>query len=565
MKRSIRSVLVWGLVTAVVSLVMIREADARIALTEDLEISGSLFHFGEFRYGGKQGPEVYALFTNEGAVLTGFPFSNQDKYANVNAFRTELTLEALYKGIPHFTPVIKLRPYFDAAFEWEQKPDEIERFWESNFHDGNLNDRWDPLVREAFVDIAFHPLFIRAGRQLITWGRSDGVVVLDFVNPNNLRNPLTFEQERFRIPTWMLNTVYDFSDMPWVPGGIQKELQVIWNMHYVPTRFPGFTPQEEGLHPWTVNVVDFANQVINTSNFLFEQTNFFDNYTYNRGDSFFEQSEVFVRWFGRIGEGLGEPLRDFTYSIHYGHVFNDIPIYQLNDRIDAGLAIDIAGPRTPTSGGIDFVKKRYDFVGASFDKALMFLPGQFEGTVLRAEGAFNFANFFYDPDLENRRHDNITYLIGLDQYLYLAPRSVFETPWFVSFQFWQDWILDRPIRGEFTNLDSPACALQPGCGKRGYIDIGAFNLFNGLRQQQRSVLTLFMFNDFLPGKTLHVELFGLQELEQQGTWFRALVGYSFTTALSARLGTNQVWGPRDTFFGQFKKNDHFFTEVKYTF
>jgi hypothetical protein len=538
--------------------------EARKEVAENLEISGTFFQFSEFRYQGKGGPEPFDLATDDPAVrLSGAPFSNQDKYRNVNAFRFEMLIEAVYKGIPHITPVVKLRPFWDGMFTWEDKSfNNLGRYWESNIASGYNEDRWDPLVREAYADINFGRLFVRAGRQLVTWGRSDGVVVLDVVNPNNFRNPLTFEQERFRIPLWMLNFNYDFGDFEWIPG-ISKELQVILNLDYQPSRFPGFTAREEGQHPYTLNVVDFADQVIRASEAVFEQDTFFDNYQYN-DRNFEDQLETFVRWQGRVGPGTG-PFSDFTYSLHFANLLYRIPFYKLKDRIDAGFAIQIAGPRVGDQGGIDFETRRYNLVGASFDKALEFLPGQFSGTVLRGEAAYKFGDSVYDPDLENHREDTVTYLIGLDQYLYLAPRWLIETPWFTSFQFWQDWITAGPNQGQFTKLGSVACQLQAGCGRRGYVDIGEWNLFNGLREQQRSILTLFMFNDFLPGKVLHVELFGLQEIEQQGTWFRGVVGYNFMTNLSARLGYNALWGLRDSFFGQFKNNDNVFTEVKVTF
>jgi hypothetical protein len=541
-------------------------ASARREIAEDFEISGTLFHFGEYRYQDHGGPRVFDLATDDPTVrVSGLPSSNQDRYRTVNAARFELLIEAVYTGIPNVTPVVKLRPFWDGMFAWENKSyTNLGRYWESNFTNGYSQDRWDPLVREAYVDINFHPLFIRAGRQLVTWGRSDGVVVLDVVNPNNFRNPLTFEQERFRIPLWMLNFNYDLGGIDWLPG-LQKELQVIWNLKYQPSRFPGFNSREEGQHPWTLNVVDFADQVIRTSEVVFEQDTFFDNYAYNKDRDFLDESEVFVRWQGRVGPGLGGPLGDFTYSLHYAHLNYRIPFYKLNERIDAGFAIQIAGPRTETTGGIDFETRHYDLVGVSFDKALVGLPGQLSGTVLRTEAAYAFGNSVYDPDLQNRREDTTTYLIGLDQYLYIGPRWLFETPWFTSFQFWQDWIMDSPNAGAFTKLGSVSCQNQLGCGRKGYVDIGEFDLFSGLRQQQRSVVTLFMFNDFLPGKTLHTELFGLHELENQGTWFRGVVGYSFVTNVSARVGYNALWGVRDSFFGQFKENDHFFTEVKLTF
>jgi hypothetical protein len=332
-------------------------------------------------------------------------------------------------------------------------------------------------------------------------------------------------------------------------------------MEYLPSRFAGFEPGENGQHPWNFNVIDLANQVVQASRNLFSESNFYSN-EYDDGD-FWKNSEVFVRWRGRTGTDLG-PLSDMTYSFHYGHLYNDLPFYELKTRIDAGLPFDIAGPRA-AGGGIDFEKRRYDLVGFSFDKALMFLPGQFEGTVLRGEIGYSIGDSYYEPDFNLKHSNAVTTLIGLDQYLYLSPRSWVETPWFVSFQVWHDYITRGPGDGEFLNEGSVSCDLQPGCGDRGYVTAGAYNIFNGLRDQDRTVFTLYMFNDFLPGKTLRVELFGLHELNDGGSWFRGVIGYNFNSWASMRVGTNLVWGARDGFFGEFEKNDSIFTELKFTF
>lgn len=540
-------------------------AAARIEIG-DLEISGQLFNYTEYRLGGERGPETMRLFVAPGTALSpadlGTP-SHGNKYSTISAMRTELLMEIVYSGIPHFTPVLKLRPYYDAMFDINSKSSDIARFWETNVRDG-LNDNWDPLVREAFVDVNFHPLFIRAGRQIVTWGRSDGVVVLDVVTPRNFRNPLTFEQERFMIPQWMVNTKLDLSSHDWIPGGIQKELQILWNIEYLPARFPGFQAQEEGRHPWTLNVVDFANQVIRVSETLYGESNFFDDDAWSKG-SIADRSELFARWRGRTGSGLG-PISDMTYSFHYGYLYEDVPFYELGDRVDAGFAIDIAAPRA-AGGGIDFGRHRYQLAGFSFDKALMALPGQLEGLVLRGEFAYGFGKQFYEPDFGLVESNTMTFLVGLDQYLYLTPRSWIKTPWFVSLQYWHDRILREPGPGEFTNLGSVPCQATPDCGDTGYLIGGGTSLFNGLRDQSRNVVTLFMFNDFLPGKTLHVEFFGLHEFgsRQRASWLRGVVGYNFNSHLSARLGINAVWGERTAFFGQFEKNDSIFTELKYTF
>lgn len=532
----------------------------------NFEISGELFVYSEGRWGSKDGPEEFSLAVAPGVSLgpaaLGTP-SNGDKYDILNALRTELSLEIVYTGIPNITPVVKLRPYYDAMFDINDKSSAIASNWDTNMR-GNMHDRWDPLVREAFLDLNFSPLFIRAGRQIITWGRSDGVTVLDVVTPRNFRNPLTFEQERFMIPQWMIDTKYNLSDIEWIPGGIQKELQVIWNLEYTPSRFPGFRPEEEGRHPWTLGVVDFADQVINVSAGLFNEPNFFGRNAWDEGD-LWDKSEVFVRWMARTGDGLG-PFSDMTYSFHYANLHERIPFYDLGERIDAGFAINIAGPRA-AGGGIDFNRHRYELVGLSFDKALMFLPGPLEGAVLRGEVAYNFGNQFYEPDLALVESNNLTTLIGLDQYLYIGPKSFIQTPWFVSFQYWRDEIFRDAGPGQFTNLGSVACAAQPMCGRTGYIIGGASNVFNGLRDEDRNVVTLFMFNDFLPGKTVHVELFALHELgsDQRATWFRGLVGYNWSSEFSTRLGINLIGGKQDSFFGQFKRNDSLFVEMKYTF
>jgi len=537
----------------------------------NLEVSGEIFSIAEIRLSGRDsGPREFSLAVAPGLFLGpgDFPATkgtpNRDRYDTLTMWRTELLLEFSYHGIGHVTPVLKLRPYWDAMFAINDKNDSVSDFWETNMRSG-LNDEWDPLIREAYLDFSYDSLFVRAGRQIVTWGRSDGVTVLDVVTPRNFRNPLTFEQERFMIPQWMINTKLDLTSYEWIPGGISKELQVVWNIDYMPSRFPGFSQQEEGQHPWTLAVVDFADQIINVSEGLFGESNFFDHDKWDEGDVW-DKSEVFVRWQARTGLDAGW-FSDMTYSFHYAYLYEDLPLYELQNRIDAGFAFNIAGPRTGFGGGIDFDRNRYQLAGASFDKALMWLPGQFQGTVMRGELVYNFGQKFYEPDLNTVETNSITFLTGFDQYLYIGPRSWFETPWFTSFQYWRDEILRDPGVGQFTNIGSVACNAQPGCGNKGYIIGGESNAFNGLRNRTRNVFTLFMFNDFLPGKTLHVELFGLHELggRQQSTWVRGVVGYAFDSHITGRVGINVVNGKGDAFFGEFKHNDSMFFELKYTF
>ena len=588
-KSSRRSTVAVLVAAVIIMLVWSAGTSARMEFG-NLEISGEVFILAEGQWNSGKGdgpsefslnPGVPGLFLDPSQIgpppSNGTP--NRDRFNHLTAFRTEVLIEAVYRGIPHVTPVLKLRPFYDAMFDINGKNKSISKYWETNFRN-NMQEDSDPLVREAYLDLAFHPLFIRAGRQIATWGRSDGVTVLDVVTPRNFRNPLTFEQERFMIPQWMINMRLDLTRQEWLPGGIQKELQIIWNLDYKPASFPGFHQEEEGQHPWTLAVVEFANQVINVSDTLYpavfgsapgDDGPFFDGDEWDDGNAI-DKSEVFVRWRAKTGDDVG-PLSDMTYSIHYAYLFEDIPFYELHNRLDFGFAFPFAGPRdgvpgVPNSfGGIDFDRHRYQLVGFSFDKALMWLPGQFKGTVMRGELAYNIGNQYYEPDLGLVETNQLQTLIGLDQYLYIGPHGLFKTPWFTSFQWWRDEILRDPGPGKLTRLTFASCSYQPHCGREGYIIGGASNAFNGLRQRTRDVLTLFMFNDFLPGKTLRVEFFGLYEFGgwQNSGWMRGVVGYSINNRLSTRVGINVLQGRKDAFFGEFKQVSSAFMEVKFTF
>ena len=543
----------------------------------NLEVSGEIFVLAEGQWNsGSNDTSEFELEVAPGGPLFNpssfgvtptYGTPNRNRFDSVTALRTEVLIEMVYRGIPHITPVVKLRPFYDAMFDINNKTGRASEAWETNVR-GGLNDRWDPLVREAYLDLNFHPVFVRAGRQITTWGRSDGVTVLDVVTPRNFRNPLTFEQERFMIPQWMLNFKFDLSRLDWLPGGIQKELQVIWNLDYRPAYFPGINNKEEGSHPWTLGVVDFANQIVNLSEGLFPAESgfgeFFNGDAYRDGDAF-DKSEVFVRWKGRTGDDMG-PLSDMTYSFHYAYLFEDVPFYELRGRTDFGFAFPFAHARS-AGGGIDLDRHRYQLVGFSFDKALMFLPGQFQGTVIRGEMAYNIGNKYYEADFATHEANQLQTLIGLDQYLYIGPKSFIKTPWFTSFQWWRDEILRDPGPGVVTRLTGAACAAQPHCGREGYVIGGQGNMFVGMRKRTRDVLTLFMFNDFLPGKTLHVELFGLHELGgwQRSTWMRGVLGYSFKSRFTGRVGINVIQGQKEAFFGQFKKTSSAFMEMKFTF
>jgi hypothetical protein len=89
---------------------------------------------------------------------------------------------------------------------------------------GNYGDPGDPSevpfrVNEAYFNFTKGPLFVRLGRQSISWGESDTIGLLDANNPFNLTLaiPGVFQDiDEARIPLWTLRTTYGLFDT-WGP------------------------------------------------------------------------------------------------------------------------------------------------------------------------------------------------------------------------------------------------------------------------------------------------------------------------------------------------------------
>jgi uncharacterized protein DUF1302 len=67
---------------------------------------------------------------------------------------------------------------------------------------------------EIYVNLKEGPLYLRIGRQNLSWGETDGLRLLDVINPVDNFFGLTFDEDldEKRIPLWMLRALYDLPD-----------------------------------------------------------------------------------------------------------------------------------------------------------------------------------------------------------------------------------------------------------------------------------------------------------------------------------------------------------------
>jgi hypothetical protein len=99
----------------------------------------------------------------------------------------------------------------------EKYPGQFARHAEFEFESARRRIKealWQLRLYEAYINLTKGPLFLRIGRQNLSWGETDGFRLLDQINPldNNFGGFLTSLDER-RIPLNMLRAQWSFGDI----------------------------------------------------------------------------------------------------------------------------------------------------------------------------------------------------------------------------------------------------------------------------------------------------------------------------------------------------------------
>lgn len=487
--------------------------------------------------------------------------------------RNELKIELRYdghtannKGDVRVDFYAQLRPFYDSVYDMNiggmSENDSLRERWRTNFtEEGN---RRDPLLRELYFDLSGGDFRARVGRQIVSWGKSDGVFMLDVVNPFNLRNPFKFEEEDTKIPLWMLNFEKRI--------GTDSTIQFLWSPFYQRAESPGYRVQdtEGGLtnllsggasgaesrnHAFGFGVLDFVNEFYQFEDFArsgFTSNGVSGNFPirYDDPDNVIKDSVVGLRW-GGVAGNLNYTLNYlYTWSIAEGDFSNT------GNFIDGTVSSVIRKP------------KRMHVVGASWDYPLNNLPGPFRGTVWRGETAFFLGDLLVNADptsIKNLSPEKVNrhgLMMGFDQNFTLdlfpsISRAYIDPIWFLSIQYWQDYVIDadhskNPFYDSGAGTPSWAAFGTPAYQEKGQRD--AF----------KSQITVSLSKDLLPFDVLHTEWFVLYGIQAKDAWFRGKLRYEVTDDLNVAVGYNKFLGGKFDPIGQFKDSDHVFLELRYS-
>ncbi|MDJ0867974.1 MAG: hypothetical protein QNK03_17850 [Myxococcota bacterium] len=147
---------------------------------------------------------------SEWALETGSGTSQKLELVILPELRAELPASL------RLTAIGRLRTdAYDRVERGSERPQETSKI----SHRRIIGDRTDIELREFFLDADLGPVFLRLGKQQVVWGETDGLKLLDVVNPQDFREFILPDFEDSRIPLWTVNAE--------IPLG-EALLQLIW-------------------------------------------------------------------------------------------------------------------------------------------------------------------------------------------------------------------------------------------------------------------------------------------------------------------------------------------------
>jgi len=248
-------------------------------------------------------------------------------------------------------------------------------------HETELEEdvRSEGELREFYVDLTGEKYKLRLGRQQVVWGKTDGLRLLDLINPQDFREFILDDFIDSRVPLWMARgDIYVGDDT----------LQLLLIPDYRPNEIadPGDRFEPAYLKAMRAIPIPYAEE--------------------DEPGGTVEDSEYGLRYNGFAA--------GWDYSLNYFNSWDDNPLYF----------------KDAATGGLICRYRRYAMAGGSFSNA-------FGSFVLRGELAYNKGKYFVtnDPaDIDGQaKKDELKGAFGLDYTV---------GDWLISGQVFESYILD---------------------------------------------------------------------------------------------------------------------------
>ncbi len=132
--------------------------------------------------------------------------------------------------------LLKGRAYYEGVYDYG--PSEFQDLPDDNWVKDIDEFKWDVDLWEGYIDISRGPLFLRLGKQNLSWGETDVFRLLDNINPlDNTFGGIFEDLDDRRLPLTMARGNYNFGRVGpvssfniegfWVPGSIENKVSPI--------------------------------------------------------------------------------------------------------------------------------------------------------------------------------------------------------------------------------------------------------------------------------------------------------------------------------------------------
>ncbi|MHB8766372.1 MAG: DUF1302 family protein, partial [Deferrisomatales bacterium] len=369
-------------------------------------------------------------FVNQGAAygLGGDHFDNQEGF---NSAVFDALVEAEYNPAYSLSVFGALQLTGDWAYELLSGNDD---WTDRRFQDSRSELFLDTQLRDVLQE--FHAtwvpgsFYIRAGKQIVVWGETDGFRIMDQINPFDQRRGLgDVEFESTILPIWILKADYYLHpESAWLQDA-SVEFVFNPNADFVPNRriVPGndvagvWAPTIDTplpFPPFTARIGSFAEAL--------EQPDEWDPEGYE------------------LGVRMRAVVQDKIVTLNYFNGIDNDPVRVLSGPPGVELAFDgVPILHLPVTGKYH----RFRTAGATFTGDFPGLSSSLLGgvaPVLRLEGFYGFNNTFATQGFVKAvEQDEVRYAVGVDWKIkvsFLNPRAYF----FLSPQFYHQKILDYP-------------------------------------------------------------------------------------------------------------------------
>ncbi|MBF0550355.1 MAG: hypothetical protein HQK60_07460 [Deltaproteobacteria bacterium] len=460
-----------------------------------------------------------------GYLTQGSAFSlSNGKYYDTEAGWQSAITTLLIEGDYRFTDNLKVYGAGMFLVDWiyDAKSDAgswNDKLFSKSRNELYMDDRYWQMLKEAHVTWTPGNFLFRLGKQIVSWGETDGFRLMDQINPLDQRRGFAdVEFESTIIPIWLIRTEYH-TDVPWNwLTDLRFEAVLNPNADFIPNQPIKLGNDQGGI--WAPNIlVPFGPD---TRAYL------------GSPDLDLRKPSAWSPDGMELGLRIRGTIQDSIITLNY---FKGID----NDYVATSLPMP---PRTDVAPDgrlvIHPAMKGYypdlQFAGITFSRDLQSMQSSFLGgvaPVIRMEGFYAFDSTFANDINALEKHNELRWCLGLDwkvKISWLNPRAFVA----ISPQFYHRKIIDYPSDHELTGLDA-----------------------------DNYMTTLMVKTSYLNGK-LTPSIFWMRDVTTQSDMYRYQIDYQYTNNWIFKVGALVLDGNIEgKGFQVFEHKDQVYFSVSY--